>query len=61
MIEKKDIKVGFWFVHRFYEMKMRVASFSPGQESHLGMITLRLGHFTWTGSLRDFRTNFICI
>lgn len=59
MIKKKDIQIGSVFVNKAYNMPMIVKSFSPGQESHLGMITLRFHHFTWTGSLRDFQSEFI--
>ena len=58
MIEKKDIKIGHVFVNKAYNMPMSVTVFSPGHESHLGMITLRASHFTWTGSLRNFLSEF---
>ena len=58
MIEKKDIKVGFVYINKDYNMHMMLKSFSPGHESHLVMITLKSMHFTWTGSLRDFQSEF---
>lgn len=59
MIPKKDIRIGFIYIHRAFKMHMVLKSFSPGHESHLGMITLKAMHFTWTGSLRDFQHYFI--
>ena len=58
MIEKRDIRVGCFFSHRDLRITMRVVSFESGHESHLGLITLRLGGFTWTGSFRRFQTEF---
>ena len=58
MIKNKDIKIGLVYVHKAFKMHMVLKSFSPGQESHLGMITLKAMHFTWTGSLRDFQWYF---
>lgn len=58
MIQKKDIRIGFIYTHEVSKMHMILKSFSPGHESHLGMITLRSCHFTWTGSLRDFQSEF---
>lgn len=61
MIPKRDIKIGFIFVNKAYNMPMAVTVFSPGHESHLGMITLRASHFIWAGSLRDFQAEFISL
>jgi len=58
MIKKNDIKVGFVFKHIAYSMPMTVKSFSPVQESRLGIITLKALRFTWTGSLHDFLYEF---
>lgn len=58
MIQKKDIKVGFSYIHKHYKIHMRLTSFTPGHESHLGFITLTAMHFTWTGSFRDFQSEF---
>jgi len=58
MIKKKDIVIGNVYIHKDFNMHMVLDSFSPGQESHLGMITLKALHFTWIGSLRDFQREF---
>jgi len=61
MIKKKDIVIGSLYIHKDFKIHMVLESFSPGHESHLGMITLKALHFTWIGSLRDFQSEFVSL